>query len=1299
MTNTMASPHSYKRLIVWTIASTTMLQATVPAYATVSQLPALYAAPPDVNVMFTLDDSGSMRAEGIPDFAQSGITGMPTNSSSGFHGRGSQFPNMWGNGSSYLSTTYYRKSGGSAPAISRYMRSSAGNPLYYNPAITYLPWPDPTNNQSRLPNADPTAVNIHADDPRNSTRTLNLDARQGSGGNDNEANNFWLATWYVYSGPEMALSTPNDSNNIESRFTKYELKSTATNVLYPRAATRTDCSGTVGATGCTYLQERQNFANWLQYYRNRRLMAKGGVAAAFAKQGTNLRVGFATINSNVSTTTRTGGVVRRGVAPFSGTSRSGFFTDLYAWGEASSIQTPLRNAMDQVGRYFQRTGTGSPWAEDPTSNSAGTEYACRRSFHILSSDGFWNDAQAATSAARDNNDSFSGNAPPPPDSTTGSSFATLPFSRDPFRDSNSNTLADVAAYYWMTDLRPDLANVVAPSTRDPAYWQHVTTFTVGLGITGTGLVRPTSINSTTVPTNTATSSPFYPYRGKEWLSEQGLRDALISARTPITWTTPASENRATGDDLIHASMNGRGRYFSATNPDDLANGLSTALAEAVDQPIGLSSAAADSPQVAAGNRIYQATFSPSGWYGRLYAFGQNAISGAVDTTPSTAIWEASNRMDAPSLRNIFTMNVGTSTQTGALFNFAGLTSTQRANLCVPVAPATTCTGTSAEVTPVIEYLRGSAANEIANGGSFRNRPRYQVGAVTGGVLGDIVNGSPIKGPDAGGGYDRMATSAPEQSSYATFRSGTRLNNMRSTIFVSANDGMLHAFAMSNGAERFAFVPNAVFNVPRAQGNTAEQKLRMLTSPSYTHRFTVDGPPNVGDAYFGGGWKSVLVASHGAGARSVFAIDVTNPVVGDTNGFDTSKLLWEFPNPNNATDVADMGYVTGYPHVVRMRNGQWAAIFGNGYDSDSGRPALFVVNIETGALIRKIADFGTTGAVEAGGPRNGLSTPNFILNTNREVETIYAGDLSGALWKFDVSDTNPANWGVAFAGNAPLYRARTASNQIQPISVMPEIAAHPEGGAMIYFGTGKIFETEDTQNSSANMNLRTQTFYGIWDRPSQSTGISGRTLLQAQTAPSGTASFTATSQNSVNYTTQRGWYIDLASGGERVNVIPTKVRDVLFFIANTPVVDPCSTGGGARVFAVDPYSGGVPSFPVYDVDGNSVLNSLDNGLNVLRVTTGVLTQPIFQRTAGSTSSTTVEVTVSPSAPFDVGQASGGKQGGVELQRTAPTSASNRTQQDCAALLAAAKSNTDMLSQLVGICSPVTGRPRITWRQVR
>src|SRR5262249_38732288 len=214
--------------------------------------------------------------------------------------------------------------------------------------------------------------------------------------------------------------------------------------------------------------------------------------------------------------------------------------------------------------------------------------------------------------------------------------------------------------------------------------------------------------------------------------------------------------------------------------------------------------------------------------------------------------------------------------------------------------------------------------EQSAGGPFRNRDS---------PLGDIVNSAPAYMGKPLGRYPDSMESAP----YSSFRA----NNVGRTpmLYVGGNDGMLHAFnASSNstlpdpasaGVEQFAFIPSAVFS-----------NLYQLTSPGYSHLYYADGTPTVGDAFYGGAWHTVLTAGLNKGGREVYALDVTNPTGVSESGA-ASTVLWEFTSNQDA----DLGYTYSRPAIVRMHNGTWAAVFGNGYNSTgTGHAILYVLNI-------------------------------------------------------------------------------------------------------------------------------------------------------------------------------------------------------------------------------------------------------------------------------------------------------------------------------------------------------------------
>ena len=430
------------------------------------------------------------------------------------------------------------------------------------------------------------------------------------------------------------------------------------------------------------------------------------------------------------------------------------------------------------------------------------------------------------------------------------------------------------------------------------------------------------------------------------------------------------------------------------------------------------------------------------------------------------------------------------------------------------------------------------------------------------------------------------------------------------------------FVAVMAAETFAYVPSKIF-----------ANLNQLTDPFYSHRFFVDGPVNVVDAYFGGSWHSVLAGSLGAGGQGVYALDVSVPPSsgGGAESSITNKVLWEF---TDADDV-DLGRTFSMINIVRMHNGIWAGVFGNGYNnteadgaaSTTGNAVLYIVNLETGALIKKL-DTGK-GMLDdpAGLSRpNGLASPA-VIDSNGDfiADYIYAGDLFGNLWKFDVTDTDPNNWDSAYhdvsLNPLPLFVARDASNNAQSITSTPQVGIHPLGitnGVMVYFGTGKYLEPGD----NTQVNQDTQGFYGIWDKNLTTLDVFDRgDLLQQSITQEVTSSgfdFRTSSNNQIVWhtasgtpsgsppATHLGWYMDLINlqlnssnnptnsnnFGERQVSNAVLRNDRIIFTTVIPPTSPCKADGTGWLMEVDPIDGSRIDFALFDVNGDGVFDAND-----------------------------------------------------------------------------------------------------------
>ena len=365
-----------------------------------------------------------------------------------------------------------------------------------------------------------------------SARWLNDNGSRSS----TQSRTFYPAVYFKYNGGNV---------NSASSYTQVEIKSSTSS--YVGGSGRLDC---VAAPTCTYSEEIQNFANWYTYYRSRILLARAGIGRAFATQGNTMRVGFAAINKNSSTIDGVStAVIKSGVRQFTGADRTNFFNNLYDH-DIPAAGTPLREAMISVGEYFKRTDDKGPWGQSPGSNG-GTQHACRQNYNILMTDGYWTEGSVS---GLDNSDNQSGS------SITNHSSPAVPATYTytpslPYADAYSDTLADAAMKYWKNDLRTDLPNNVPTNPSDPAFWQHMVTFTVGLGVSGSLNALPSGSES---------------------------------------WPNPTASDAAKIDDLWHAAVNSRGDFFSAADPNTFADALSNTLSTIIARTGSASAVAANS---------------------------------------------------------------------------------------------------------------------------------------------------------------------------------------------------------------------------------------------------------------------------------------------------------------------------------------------------------------------------------------------------------------------------------------------------------------------------------------------------------------------------------------------------------------------------------------------------------------------------------------------------------------------------------------------------------------------------------
>jgi type IV pilus assembly protein PilY1 len=916
--------------------------------------------------------------------------------------------------------------------------------------------------------------------------------------------------------------------------------------------------------------ERQNFVNWYSFYRRRELTAKAAVGEVIDSLK-GVAVGFYSINRRLLQSVLK---VRVTEEDAQGNdlyidNTTGLLHDLY--GLDSSGYTPLRRALNDVGMYFDADDGNSgrlgsaPWYTD-------TSGECQQSFAILMTDGFYNGPNPGV----DNN---AGDG-----TETGH---TDPAGDEMYADSISQTLGDVAMKYYKNDLEDNLTNRVPINFIDEANHQHMVTYTVSFGLTGT--LNPEDFDL--------------------YNSNPVLRDYPA-------WPDPRIYDRNNPekiDDMWHAAVNGRGMFLTASKPDELVSALQEVMLNLTSRIGSGASLTVNGEELHDGSIVYQAKYSTDGWVGDIQAFRIDQISGEVITGDGNAIWSASQMLGEGSDWNIINWDTDReiasydpATDTGVKFRWNpasgnGITAAQQALL--NDNPLTVAVDSDGLGEDRLEYLRGNNALEKTNAGPFR--PRYT-------KLGDIVHSSPLYK-----GYDSNNDDVIDYG----------------VLFAGSNDGMLHAFDADTGAELFAYVPNLVFDY---------LNMLPLAEPNFKHRFYVDLTPFVkdtGDKTVAGNHGRLLVGGLGKGGHGYYCLDVTTPLLNDES--DLSWVKWEYPKQGStAAEKDNMGYSYSKAFIVKSdaAGHRWVVIFGNGYGSTSETAALYILDAGSGDLVRML-DTGTAGS------GNGLSTPTPVdVDGDNTVDYVYVGDLNGNLWKFDLTDPNPANWSSAFWDDTdldgvfdvgetpqPLFRAigrerepdgSYVSNVTwdQPITTRPQIINYCGGGYLVLFATGQYLSKMDTDNTDY------QTVYGLWDYgqypddylgdfkrgavqqlSNQGTAIAGPTLVEQTVDFWGANPFNAgqnlrvLSDNEPDYSTyiltgkpkvHAGWYFDLPLTGERV-VRDITVRDnKLVFISSLPKEDPCAAGGDSIVHEVNACTGARLATPQFDINNDGKIDKND-----------------------------------------------------------------------------------------------------------
>lgn len=853
-----------------------------------------------------------------------------------------------------------------------------------------------------------------------------------------------------------------------------------------------DCAANVILPNATRTlsQELANYATWYSYHRTRIKVAKAGAGDAFAPLGSSVRVGLRTIwgraaNNTYPIPVGSGDGRFMDDSSTGVTNRSQWYTSLYS--REGKDNTPLRSALQQAGDYFSNTSKSGPYGPEDVAS----QFSCRQNFTILTTDGYWNQDDSYSSV--DEQDNESGKLITGPG---GKSYQYLP--KAPYSSADKDTLADVAMKYWKTDLRSDLLNNVPTTTNDdsdpkngdPAFWQHMVTFGISIGLKTTA----------------------------GW---SNIQDAGLNPAWPNPHTEDPNTDYATRvDDLLHAAMNGHGTFVSASNPEEFVSGLKQALANIAKRTSSFSNVSTNAASIKAGGKVFNASYVSGIWTGAIKAWNLDA-----NNAPSTLAWAASIPAFASRRSHVFTYN-GTG---GASFPTAAQTTMlDRSGGGVSNFPVSGANNAN--------YIMGDTSLEGSNPGQLRQRES---------LLGDIVNSSPVYVADT------------------------------DTLYAGANDGMLHAFDAKTGIEQFAYVPNLLTFSTLAQ----------ISRGDYTHKWSVDGPQVVTSRALTPS-ENWLVGSIGRGGKGMYGLDVSTP-----GAFSTTNVKWEMAE----TPLNNMGLVTGRPVLAKIKSGTAAAIVGNGVNSANNHAVLLVINIKTGAVIKEL----DTGEGSAATP-NGLSAPTAILGEDgKSIAYAYAGDRLGNVWKFDMRDALPSKWTIKKLFTA---KASGGSGAVQPIAGGLTVATDPKTfKRWVFFGTGSYLTSSEADDKTSNA----QGMYGIIDDDKlvNYSDLDKRTIINTGAVQNGypVRTFEAKADLSAG---KLGWYLSLPGAGERIVQDAMLVSNIMITASMIPEGDACEMSGSGYINAIDAFTGTSLGNSFFDLDGNPATKSEVNGISVGSVNYGV-----------------------------------------------------------------------------------------------
>ena len=1182
--------NSFKLAVTSSIATLTLLGSvsSVAAPGTLSDSPMFLTNPVEPNILFMVDDSGSM------DW------GLMTSENSGIMNLGCEYyyaqPAADNDYTWVVPTEAALIAQGVAAPYGGVWRAwnSDYNKVYYDPAVTYTPWPGESANGNIYTDSNPVAAPI---DPYvTGGGTVNL-AVAGTYDTDYCAGTLPMFTVNNFIPARYQRWVDTDTDGVVDAEDAHVLvEITPTTLIYPGSANRRDCAA---APVCTYAEEIRNFANWFTYYRKREYVAKAAYGQVIAG-ASNSRMGLVTLHNNA---TVNNAITSMNIDPRSGAKES-LLDSLYEM--QASGGTPLRTSLDNGGKYLSCEANSFFGTCPALPASTGGE--CQQNFTVLMTDGFYNGDFTGLGNTDGDDDSIWDSA------NTG-----------PFGDTSSDTLADIAMEYYEDDIRPGIANnlLPPPGAVDENTAQHMVTYSVAFGVEGAvTAMPPNDTDAFTWPAPITDPARIDDLRHAAFNSRgefhsaqnpgqlvSSLRGALRSIQSRIGSSASVAFN--TGSLSTNSEV-----YLALFNSEQWNGDL---VAFGLDPETGDISPSA---KWSAGTRLTTRNLSTDPRTILTY-----------DGTDGTAfVWDKLTTTQQADFR---TSASGTLDNEATGMARHGHMRGDRA--CEFSSPATCYYDDGVDVFNVKSLReRNGRLGDIVHSG-----PVY-------------VGGPESNWPDVAPFPGATGTTYTEFREAKAMRPGVvyvggndgMLHGFRQTDgkeILAYVPNELYSTGISDGLHYLSDPAYSHRYSVDLRASVADAYVKTSTSGGTSWKTVLVG------GLRGGGRGLFALDVTDPGLFTEAGSGPAKTVMWEFTSADDADLGHTFSRPS-IVPMEGSGNTIRWAVVV----GNGYNDLGSG---EAKLFVLFVEEGLDGTWTSGSDYIEITTGVGSATDRNGLSTPA-VIDTDGDglADRAYAGDLAGNMWAFDLSGSNSGNWNVAYKQGTtpkPLFNA-PAGQQITSTAVIVRNKEMPTASnnmpnTLVMFGTGQYLVTGDITTTNV------QTMYGVWDDGSKDLD---RTDLVQQTislgATTGGAIGRTLSSNSVNYLYTNGWYIDLPDSGERIVTDPVIRGNLVFFNTMRPDTNPCEAGGRGWLMVADWRNGGRPETISFDLNGDGLLTDLDEiggepaaGVEIV----GIPTSPVnlankhYTSTTQTTGGSTIEIT-------DIVKVDGPKTGRLSWEELTP-----------------------------------------------